>query len=888
MAFSREHTQSTSCFAIRLGPLITLGFMAFFLLSGSVLAAGFDLVPRDHWAYGSLRAITTSSDVRDFLEEKLGGDRPVLKYNFAVAIGKVITRGGQTPPWEVINTMSLADLQQLEKIIPFFMEELENLDFQPAEIVRRISLLIKTREKGGNVRADAVAGLPKSGNNGRNASPPMSRIRVLKNSDSSFSGKVPLEVQESQSGMKILPGDGREAVVSRSLRKDGLLRVVRLKISPSTARVQAGQRVQFRVFGIYSDNSIKPVDVRTTVDKPLGTMAPDNTFSAVRTGTGTVAAFHPESNLSAAAEILVLPGEISRISVEPSEANLHQGQVAKFSAQATDRFGNRVEHELMWKATGDCGKAGSGTFLALSPGTGTLYATSADGRVFDTARVNVLPMAVKSVEGPPSREMEQALSDVRNEILRRDREQTGRIENLKEELKREMAGVIGQEFRMQRLSMEKRAVKRDELARTLARQAGESETSGGGTAIQDKGRSTEKTSKKSGFGLSNVSNDSIESRELLNNIRDEVNRAVEIGSPLEQSADSSQARVRVMGSGRKSGKKSGKNSTGSSRSSALKNQRNQLSSKGVRIFRLRNMESGELVRALSSGIFGAPETLKWMEDPRTNTVTVSAPVMALETLSRYLMVTDIPSRQVRIEARILEVTLGDRDSMGVDWTMLLPSGGAPKSISDENAIKVSMGGPGGDGAATLRFGTLTTEQFQAVLSRLSETERVKLVSNPSITTVSGKKASILVGQVFPIARWTVNETTGKYEIIGYDEKKVGIKLEVTPTVTESGVVKLKVEPKVEDIVNFVGQFNERPVTFTRSADTEVEIRDTQTLVIGGMIRESSDIKTTRVPILGEIPGIKHLFQKRTRFKERKETVIFITPSVVTNEDQGRN
>jgi type II secretory pathway component GspD/PulD (secretin) len=118
------------------------------------------------------------------------------------------------------------------------------------------------------------------------------------------------------------------------------------------------------------------------------------------------------------------------------------------------------------------------------------------------------------------------------------------------------------------------------------------------------------------------------------------------------------------------------------------------------------------------------------------------------------------------------------------------------------------------------------------------------------------------------------------EITGYDEKKIGVRLLVTPHVAEDSTMILSVSPEISEIVEYRGQFNERPVTSTRSAATQVVVRNGETVMIGGLIK-TVDLQIVRkVPILGDIPLLGYLFRHHTTRREKVDLMIFVTPRLL--------
>ncbi len=264
---------------------------------------------------------------------------------------------------------------------------------------------------------------------------------------------------------------------------------------------------------------------------------------------------------------------------------------------------------------------------------------------------------------------------------------------------------------------------------------------------------------------------------------------------------------------------------------------------------------------------------------------------------------DKPPRQVSIEAKIVETSLSDDEKLGIKWNISGSLTGAtapttfpfPKSSSDETDFSATPD-PGDpryyekrefpDGEffpyaqrEDFLFGTVSASEFLVLLQAISTRRNTNLISSPTITTLDNAPAEILVGNQIPIALYERHRETGVMEIIGYDQQNVGVSLWVTPHVGENDTILLEIAPETSSIIEFVGQFNERPITATRTARTQVLVRNGETVVIAGLIREISREIDSRVPFLGHIPLLGRLFSHRDIEKEKVDLLIFITPRI---------
>ncbi len=292
-----------------------------------------------------------------------------------------------------------------------------------------------------------------------------------------------------------------------------------------------------------------------------------------------------------------------------------------------------------------------------------------------------------------------------------------------------------------------------------------------------------------------------------------------------------------------------------------------------------------------------------------------------------LLITDVPGQldrlvdlareldkapaQVIIEARIVETTLGKNEQLGIDWNLSVGASGAsmpttfpfPKGSTGGDFRPSVDSSPTTNGGTTTTpafppgqsfpyaqrsdyvFGRLNASQLSATLDLISTRSNTNLVSAPKVTTLDGRTAEILVGLEIPVALYERQRETGILEIIGYDQQKVGMSLAVTPRVAHDGRILLRVKPEISEIVEYRGQFNERPVTATRQADAEMIVQDGETLVLGGMIKDLTIETESKVPILGDIPLLGRLFRHKGTSREKVDLMVFVTPRIVSAGDQ---
>ncbi|PIW73880.1 MAG: hypothetical protein CO004_03605, partial [bacterium (Candidatus Ratteibacteria) CG_4_8_14_3_um_filter_41_36] len=169
------------------------------------------------------------------------------------------------------------------------------------------------------------------------------------------------------------------------------------------------------------------------------------------------------------------------------------------------------------------------------------------------------------------------------------------------------------------------------------------------------------------------------------------------------------------------------------------------------------------------------------------------------------------------------------------------------------------------------------DQFATIIEALETKTDTKILSNPRIATINNQEAIIKVGKSTPVLITTASEGVA-FQSVQYIE--TGVTLTVTPQITPDDNVTLKIHPVVSDSLG-IGPGG-APILATSEATTTVLVKSGQTVVIGGLLKETKPVTTTKVPILGDIPIIGWLFRKKTTGtgEEKRDLMIFITPRVV--------
>ncbi|WP_456465033.1 hypothetical protein [Persephonella sp.] len=238
-------------------------------------------------------------------------------------------------------------------------------------------------------------------------------------------------------------------------------------------------------------------------------------------------------------------------------------------------------------------------------------------------------------------------------------------------------------------------------------------------------------------------------------------------------------------------------------------------------------------------------------------------------------------KQVLIEAKIIEVTLSKEFRYGVDWNLLMRD-----FIGTGASVRLSQ---------TLALGTsygqilVTGADFQSILNALEKTGKIETLSNPRIRVLNGQTALISSGIIVPFWEKQVSTVTGTAttQQVSYYRTNVldGVLLGVTPYI-EDGEIMMNIVPvstKIEDLRQLVDNNQvvaEAPVLNIKEAGTIVKVKDGDLIIIGGLIGTEKRKIVSKVPGLGDIPGLGILFRKEEYLKQKKELIIFLTPHII--------
>lgn len=310
----------------------------------------------------------------------------------------------------------------------------------------------------------------------------------------------------------------------------------------------------------------------------------------------------------------------------------------------------------------------------------------------------------------------------------------------------------------------------------------------------------------------------------------------------------------------------------------------------------------------AGGFLEYPDGVRVLPDNRTNTLLLMATKDDMERLFSLIKSIDANVPQVLIEVIIGEVTLNNETDTGVDIiNRVIKAGsaslyGGTMTGDSKGPLPLNIGAtpigltPQGAAlsSALTYWATFRNLKLDAVVRLLATSGRLKVLSTPVIQTLHNQEGSIIVGDSVPVATSTLSDviqgggtnqvTSGLRANVEY--KDVALELKVTPRINPDGFVTLEIAQKVNELgteKNIGGIVV--PQIQKREAQSVVMVKDQNTVVLGGLIKDKKNRSETKVPFLGDIPLLGWLFKSQQVTNMRDELIVFIRPVVLRTETQ---
>ncbi|HCG5574274.1 TPA: pilus (MSHA type) biogenesis protein MshL [Vibrio parahaemolyticus] len=318
---------------------------------------------------------------------------------------------------------------------------------------------------------------------------------------------------------------------------------------------------------------------------------------------------------------------------------------------------------------------------------------------------------------------------------------------------------------------------------------------------------------------------------------------------------------------------------------------------GTRIETITESDFWPMLQQAVANLIGSGKGQSVVVTPQAGVITVRAFPDDIREVREFLGVSqERMQRQVILEAKILEVTLSDGYQQGINWSNLSASIGNSGSIIVNRPASAL---PPLDAIGTLLGGqtnvTISDGNFEAVLNFMSTQGDLNVLSSPRITAANNQKSVIKVGtdQYF-VTELSSNAGNGENSNAVPEVELTpffsGISLDVTPQIDNKGNVFLHVHPAVIEVTEEVKQLNlggdfqniQLPLAKSsiRESDSVIRAKDGDVVVIGGLMKQQNVEQVSKVPFLGDVPALGHLFRNTSNVTQKNELVILLKPTVV--------
>lgn len=293
--------------------------------------------------------------------------------------------------------------------------------------------------------------------------------------------------------------------------------------------------------------------------------------------------------------------------------------------------------------------------------------------------------------------------------------------------------------------------------------------------------------------------------------------------------------------------------------------------------------SAVTMEASAMGSNSVLNDVRVVADEENNALMIYSTGVQYQIIKTALEQLDVEATQVVIEASILEVTLTDSLSYGLEWTFKNGIGDDydGKGILANTAEGPAAIVPGFSYAVTNSIGDISV-----VLNALAEEDLINIISTPSVMVLDNHDAYIHVGDQIPI--FSAQTTTdGGVITQSVEYKDTGVQLNVRPSVNAGGLVTMQIEQSVTDVGPIDTATNQRAF-LERSIMSRVAVRSHESVVLGGLIRENASNTESGIPFLHTIPVLGNLFGATEKENRRTELLVIITPRAIYNEEELRD
>ncbi|WP_250461624.1 type II secretion system secretin GspD [Microbulbifer litoralis] len=286
-------------------------------------------------------------------------------------------------------------------------------------------------------------------------------------------------------------------------------------------------------------------------------------------------------------------------------------------------------------------------------------------------------------------------------------------------------------------------------------------------------------------------------------------------------------------------------------------------------------------------------------DEALNSLVLTAPPSLLEEMKGVVAKLDVRRAQVLIEALIVEVSESNGNSLGISWLAGGDSGAvagfdnsaAETTTYDDDGNEITVTNPLSLATESLigsglNLGFISGDNLTAAINAVATESNANILSTPTIMALDNEEAEILVGQNVPfVTGETLTSGSDSDPFTTIQREDVGTTLTVTPRVNNNNSVTLELEQTVENVLSSSGEAADL-VTSKREIHTKVLIDDGAILVLGGLMEDKVTETKSRVPLLGDIPGIGRLFRSTDKTVDKTNLMVFLRPRILSTRIAG--
>ena len=276
----------------------------------------------------------------------------------------------------------------------------------------------------------------------------------------------------------------------------------------------------------------------------------------------------------------------------------------------------------------------------------------------------------------------------------------------------------------------------------------------------------------------------------------------------------------------------------------------------------------------------------------TNSLIIRAERQDYLVLKDIIEQLDIQRAQVLVEGVVMEMSVRKANALGAEWRILNPSddgvsvfggtGTNSESLINQMSANPFNGAEGlilGAAEGTLTWGGSTILNIGALIRALEQDAGVDIISTPHLLTMDNEEAKIIVGEERPFLKSSTTNVTETTNVTNtYEFKDLGLTLKITPHITKGEFIKLKI---YQELKSYVDETETGAITSTkRETETTVQVKNQETVVIGGMIQDEQRNRRTSVPCLGNTPVLGWAFKSREQEDDKLNLLILIKPTII--------